>query len=151
MQTLTGIGEWIKQWWGYIAAVIGICGAVYKYIVQPILRKRKKAQEERDAFQHLMMGKIEGIGKEIGDLKMDIEEVSKDVGYLQHDRLQQGHDHYMQIGYCPPGDKENLTMMYDRYIARGRNSLYKSYKEDLLNLPNTPNGHWGARPNESRA
>lgn len=145
MSTAIQIGEFLKQWWGYIAAIVGIIGAVYKYIAEPIRKKKQKAQEERDAFQHQMMSKIEGIGTEIDGIKKDIEEVSKDVGYLQHDRLQQGHDHYMKLGYCPPGDKENLTMMYDRYIARGRNSLYSSYKQDLLDLPPTPEGNWGAR------
>lgn len=145
MENLTAVGIWVKDFWAYVAAVIGICGAVYKYLIQPVLRRRRKAQEARDEYQKQMMQKIEGIGNEIIQLKDDIEEVSTDVGYLQHDRLQQGHDHYMKLGYCPPGDKENLTMMYDRYISRGRNSLYKSYKKDLLDLPNTPEGNWGSR------
>ena len=145
MQSILAAGEWLKQFWGYIAVIISISGAGYKYLVQPVIKRHIKAQDERDEYQKQMMGKIEGISVEIGDLRDDIEEVSKDVACLQHDRLQQGHDHYMRLGYCPPGDKENLTMMYDRYISRGRNSLYKSYKDDLLELPNTPEGNWGAR------
>lgn len=145
MHSIKAVGDWLVVWWGYIAAVIGLGGVLYKWLIFPIIKRRKKAQEARDEYQKQMMGKIEGIGQEISQLKSDIDEVAADVGYLQHDRLQQGHDHYMSLGYCPPGDKENLTNMYDRYISRGRNSLYKNYKQDLLDLPSTPSGNWGAR------
>lgn len=145
MEMIKNAGEWIKDCWAYIAALIGILGAVYKYLVQPVLKQRRQAQQDRDDYQRAMMGKIEGIGNEIKQLRADIDEVSTDVGYLQHDRLQQGHDHFMRLGYCSPGDKENLITMYDRYISRGRNSLYQTYKDDLLALPNTPEGNWGSR------
>lgn len=136
--SIDAIAEWVKQFWGFLAALIGIGGAVYKYIVLPIVKRRKKEKKERSELLREIRNKIDGI-------ETEMKELGKDVGYLQHDRLQQGHDHFMKLGYCPPGDKENLIDMYDRYISRGRNSLYKNYKKELLDLPPDPNTHWGAR------
>lgn len=136
--TIEGTIEFIKEFWALLAAVVGICGAAYKYVISPYF-KRKKQEKQRLHDQLVEMRNL------IADLQLAIKEVGIDVGYLQHDRLQQGHDYWMKRGFCPPGDKENLIDMYDRYISRGRNSLYKSYKQDLLELPPTPDGHWGAR------
>ena len=140
MQTVIAF---IKDCWGLIAAVVGICGVVYKYLVAPYLKKRKAREDKLDAV-------LKQQTDALTDLKTAVSELAKDVGFLQHDRLQQGHDHFMRLGYCPPADLENLTTMYDRYIARGRNSLFATYKQDLLSLPPAPDIDWGRRDTTNR-
>lgn len=140
MQTVIAF---IKDFWGLIAAVVGICGVVYKYLVAPYLKRRKARENKMDAV-------LKQQTDALTDLKTAVSELSADVGFLQHDRLQQGHDHFMRLGYCPPADLANLTTMYDRYIARGRNSLFATYKQDLLSLPPAPDIKWGKRePNRN--
>lgn len=140
MAIMEYIVQFVKDSWAFLAALGGIAGLIYKYLIKPAVDRN--AEEKKKLREQL---------KEMSDciaaLQKAVKEVGTDVGYLQHDRLQQGHDHWMKRGYCPPGDKENLIDMYDRYISQDRNSLYKSYKQDLLELPPTPDGHWGARVN----
>ena len=133
------LGAWIKEFWGVLAAVVGICGAVYKYLISPYLKKRKEREDKLDKV-------LAEQTQALTDLKTAVGELAKDVGFLQHDRLVEGHDRYMRAGYCPPAELENLTTMYDRYIARGRNSLFSTYKQDLLSLPPAPDIEWGKRP-----
>ena len=104
---LASLGGWIKSFWAYLAALIGICGAVYKYAVLPILKRRKAREEKQEKV-------LTDLAKSVKDLKVSVEELSKDVGFLQHDRLTQGHDHFMKLGYIPTHDRENLVQMYDR-------------------------------------
>lgn len=132
------LGAWIKEFWGVLAAVVGICGAVYKYLISPYLKKRKEREDKLDKV-------LAEQTQALTDLKTAVGELAKDVGFLQHDRLVEGHDRYMRAGYCPPAELENLTTMYDRYIARGRNSLFSTYKQDLLSLPPAPDIEWGKR------
>lgn len=135
---LASLGGWIKSFWAYLAAFIGICGAVYKYAVLPILKRRRAREEKQEKILNDLAGAVKG-------LQTSVEELSKDVGFLQHDRLTQGHDHFMKLGYIPTHDRENLVQMYDRYISQKRNSLFSSYRQDLLSLPSTPDGNWGKR------
>ena len=135
---MQSIGAWIKEFWGVLAAVVGIAGVVYKYLIQPYLRKRKEREDKLDAV-------LAEQTKALGELKKAVKDLSDDVGFLQHDRLTQGHDHFMRLGYIPPHDLENLTTMYDRYISQGRNSLFATYKQDLLSLPPAPGIEWGKR------
>lgn len=134
---LVHLGEWLKSFWAYLAAFIGICGAVYKYAVSPVLKKRKEREDKLDQTLRKNTEALE-------DLKKSVKELSTDVGFLQHDRLTQGHDHFMRLGYCPEHDKQNLIALYDRYISQDRNSLFKSYKDDILALPPDAGG-WGKR------
>ena len=136
--TIEQLIGFIKDFWALIAAVVGICGAVYKYFLLPEIKRRK---EERKAHAEAM----QALRDEIKGMRKELTELGKDVGFLQHDRLRQGHDHWMKLGYCPPGEKEELVNMYDHYIKRGRNSLHKSYRQDLIDLPPDPDTHWGAR------
>lgn len=135
---LANFGEWIRSFWAYLAAFIGICGAVYKYAVLPIMKRRKAREEKQEKILNDLAGAVK-------DLQSSVKELSTDVGFLQHDRLTQGHDHFMMLGYIPTHDRENLVQMYDRYISQKRNSLFASYKQDLLNLPPSPDGNWGKR------
>ena len=135
---MSSIGAWIKECWGVLAAVVGICGAVYKYLISPYLKKRKAREDRLDKV-------LAEQTQALTDLKTAMKELSKDVGFLQHDRLIQGHDHFMRLGYIPQHDLESLTTMYDRYTGQGRNSLFATYKQDLLNLPPAPDIEWGKR------
>lgn len=135
---LTSFGEWIKSCWAYLAAIIGICGAVYKYAILPVLKRRRAREEKQEKV-------LTDLATAVGELKTSVQELATDVGFLQHDRLTQGHDYFMRLGYIPTHDRENLVKMYDRYTAQKRNSLFASYKQDLLNLPQSPDGNWGKR------
>ncbi len=137
MATILSVIQFVKDSWAFLTAIIGILGALYKYIVKPALSRKEEADKK-------LHEQLKEMNANINALSTAVKEVSIDVGYLQHDRLQQGHDHFMKLGFCPPGDKENLINMYDRYIGQERNSLYKSYKQDLLELPPSPDGHWGS-------
>ena len=132
------LGERIKSFWAYLAAFIGICGAVYKYTVLPILKRRKAREEKQERV-------LTELASSVKELQASVKELSTDVGFLQHDRLTQGHDHFMKLGYIPTHDRENLVKMYDRYISQKRNSLFDSYRKDLLSLPSTPDGNWSKR------
>lgn len=141
---MDSIGAWIKDFWAVIAALVGICGAVYKYLIAPYLKRRKEREDKLDKV-------LAEQTQALGDLKTAMKELSKDVGFLQHDRLIQGHDHFMKIGYIPQHDLESLTTMYDRYISQGRNSLFETYKQDLLSLPPAPDIEWGKRRSKEAA
>ena len=140
MEAIESIVQFVKESWVFLTALLGIGGLIYKYLIKPAVDR--SAEEKRKLREQL-----KEMSDSIAALQTAVKEVGTDVGYLQHDRLQQGHDHWMKRGFCPPGDKEKLIDMYDRYISQGRNSLYKSYKQDLLELPPSPDGHWGARVN----
>lgn len=129
---------WIKDFWAVLAAFVGICGVFYKYLIAPYYKRRKEREDRLDETLRQQTETLKALQKSVTEL-------STDVGFLQHDRLTQGHDYFMRLGYCPPHDLENLTTMYDRYIARGRNSLFSTYKQDLLSLPPAPGIEWGAR------
>lgn len=135
---IASLGDWIKSFWAYLAAFLGICGAVYKYGVQPVMKRRKDRELKQEKV-------LTDMAKSVKDLQVSVEELGKDVGFLQHDRLVRGHDYFMKLGYIPSHDKENLIQMYDRYISQKRNSLFKSYKQDLLDLPPAPDMNWGKR------
>ena len=144
VEWLDAAGTWIKNTWGVLAAITGICGVIYKYGIAPYLKKRKEHDDKLDATLKEQTDALK-------DLKDSVKELSTDVGFLQHDRLTQGHDHFMKLGYIPSHDKENLIAMYDRYIAKERNSLFKTYKDDLLGLPPAPDIPWGKRPGRESA
>ena len=136
---LSAIGEWLKEAWAYLAALIGIAGAIYKYIILPAYKRRQKRFSDQEKTRNQIL-------ESITQITTDIRELTTDVAFLQHDRLQQGHDYFMRKGFCPAMDKHNLIGLYDRYTSKGRNSLYESYKDDLLDLPeHEPGTGWGAR------
>ena len=138
---MQSVAAWVKDFWGLIAAVAGICGAAYKYLVAPYLKRRKAREERLDAVLKEQTDTLK-------ELKSSLNELARDVGYLQHDRLVQGHDYFMKKGFIPEHDRQNLIAMYDRYLERGRNSLFKSYRDDLLSLPPAPDIGWGKRSRE---
>lgn len=134
---LKAVGTFIKDCWAYLAALIGILTAVYRYLIKPVIDRRKKKEQEQEDI-------LKGLATSVKELQDSVKEISKDMGFLQHDRLIQGHDYYMRLGWIPTHVQENLIQMYDRYISQGRNSLFKSYRDDILNLPPEKDTNWGA-------
>lgn len=134
---MTKIGTFLKDCWAYLAALVGIVSALYRYVIAPVLKKRRERQQKQEDILRELSESVKAMSKSVGEL-------STDVGFLQHDRLVQGHDHFMKLGYIPIHDQENLIKMYDRYISQERNSLFKSYRDDLLSLPSEKDTNWGA-------
>ena len=144
------IAEAVEKWWAVVAAAVGLAGVFWKYIVSPILKKKAeyaaRAQQQTDEILKtvtMLRNDSEAADQEMLDkfnaLDREISELTQDVYMLTHDRLQMGHTHFvLELGYCPAGDKENLCRMYDRYISRGQDHLYLTYRDDIEKLPEHP-------------
>ena len=133
--------EWIKLWWGYLTVLAAICAAVYGKAILPVVRRRRAKREKQEKQQQEIVDML-------ADIKGQIRGLSDNVATLQHDRLQQAYIRYMKRGWCESDTKESLVAMFDDYTASGRNHLYRTYKEDIMNLPEVePGRSWGARAN----
>lgn len=114
--------------WGQIAsAIAAIIGLVSLILIKPLraaAKRRREAEDSRKAFQAEVLGKLDAVASDIGD--------------LQYERLAQAYDFYMDRGWCPASKKEQLCQMHRSYAAKGRNHLTKHYEADLLALPEHP-------------
>lgn len=141
MLLLQSIMEWIKLWWGYLGVLGAICAFIGKTFISPIIKRRRKMKQEKEDQQKEML-------KLLTDILDELKNLGNDVGSLQHDRLQQAYAYYMKRGWCESSIKESLISMFDSYSSRGRNHLYKSYKQDFIDLPEVePGVNWGAHQN----
>ena len=77
--------KFIKDWWAVLTALLGLGGLIWKWVVIPL---RKVADK--------------------------IDQNSAAVALLQHDRLLQGHRHFVELGWIPHDEKESLGLMYDQ-------------------------------------
>lgn len=119
---------------GSITAILGILAL----LIGPVRKarkarkdKREKAAAEEQAFRAELLGSITSMhGK--------LDEMTDDVAELQRDRLCQAHDHYMQLGWCPPAKKKELCDWHQKYTSRGHNHLIAHYEQDILELPEHP-------------
>lgn len=112
---------------GYITAIGGALGAIYKWVVEP-LKKAIAAQSNR----------FDKIDEKMDRLCEDIKQTNDDIADVLGDRLTQAHDDFMRLGWCTAADKKRFCDMHQRYKARGHNHLVEKYEEDLLGLPEMP-------------
>lgn len=137
--TLQAVMEWIKLWWGYLCLIAGIAAAIWTKAIHPVLKRRKAKREKAERQQQVVLDML-------ADIKLEIKGLGDNVATLQHDRLQQAYINYMKRGWCESDTKESLISMFDSYSSSGRNHLYKTYKEDIMELPEVePGSAWGAR------
>lgn len=69
-----------------------------------------------------------------------IEVIKEDTAVLLWNSLTREHDDFIRKGYCPRADKERLVAMHERYRKRGRNHLADTFEQDILSLPDAPEG-----------
>lgn len=114
--------------WGQVAsAIVAILGLVSLTLIKPLRAAAKHRRDEADsrkAFQREVLGKLDAVASDIGD--------------LQYERLAQAYDFYMDRGWCPASKKEQLCQMHRSYKAKGRNHLTDMYEADILALPERP-------------
>lgn len=106
----------LKQLLLAIVEIGGALGVLYGWIVKPI--KAIKEQNEQQS--------------------VDIKQLTDDVAYLQGDRLNQAHEHYINKGWCTGSKKRELERWYKAYKKAGHNHLADSYIDDIMNLPEDP-------------
>ena len=136
---LQAVMEWIKLWWGYLCLMAGIAAAIWKKVISPIINRRKAKREKSERQQQVVLDML-------ADIKLEIKRLGDNVGTLQHDRLQQAYIQYMKRGWCESDTKESLISMFNEYTSSGRNHLYSTYKDDIMELPEVePGSAWGAR------
>ena len=106
------IGSWLL--WG--ASITTACVAIYNSICKPV----KELQ------------------KDIKELKEDVSLSKDDICDILRDTLTQGHDKWVEKGYCPRHEKERLIEVHTRYTLTGRNHLADTFVKDLTELQEHP-------------
>ena len=53
-------------------------------------------------------------------------------------RIQQEHDYFMRIGYCPATDKQRLCVLHKEYRDQNLNHLADDFEQDIIDLPCEP-------------
>ena len=66
--------------------------------------------------------------------------IQEDIADLQYERLAQAYDFYTDRGWCPGSKKAQLCNIYRSYKAKGRNHLTSQYEQQILGLPEHPEG-----------
>lgn len=119
--------DWLKSAGGIASAISAILALLSLLLIKPLkarAAKRKQEQTEQREFRELVLGKLDAITDDIGD--------------LQYERLSQAHDFYTAQGWCPTSKKQQLCQMYKSYTAKGRNHLSAHYEAEILNLDDRP-------------
>lgn len=75
---------------------------------------------------------------DIKELQDNLQNIDGDTGDLLCSQITREHDYYISIGFCPDSDKRRLEDIHNRYRARGRNHVSKSYMDDINALPPHP-------------
>lgn len=57
---------------------------------------------------------------------------------LARDRLRQAYRFYMEQGYLPISDRDNIAELFNAYAANGGNGVTKELYERMMELPTAP-------------
>lgn len=76
--------------------------------------------------------------KQMGQVKTEIDIIKVAMQAQLRDKLLQSYKVYMRQGYADYDDKQNWLNQYNSYHNLGTNGIMDSYKDKLLNLPDTP-------------
>lgn len=86
----------------------------------------------------VIKGAVAPIIKVLKDLRNALTSIEDDLGLLQRERLQSGHAIYIEIGYCPSGEKEVLDEIFQRYKKKELNHFTQKQFDDIMKLPEHP-------------
>lgn len=67
-----------------------------------------------------------------------IKDIQETNSLILWSHLASEHDHFMHMGYCPPGDKKRLCDVHKAYKNRNLNHLADGWEKDILDLPDKP-------------
>lgn len=129
---------------GIAGAVTAVGTLVWKFFIKPfIVIPIKEKKEARDESERKFLQEEAAYRKKVLDelsiLKDKLDDNQLDIVHLQRYKLKTEHDRLMRQGWCTDAEKEGIIDLYDRYATeKGRNSLAKSFKDDVLALPTTP-------------
>ena len=124
------------------ATAIGTC--IWKFVIKPFIivpyREKCEARMEKDReFVKEELAFRKKVLEELGVLKDKLDDNQLDIIHLQRYKLKTEHDRLMRQGWCTEAEREGIIDLYDRYATdKGRNSLAKSFKDDVLGLPREP-------------
>lgn len=130
-----------------IGGIAGAATAIFtfgwKWLVKPFIylpmKEKREAREakEREFLQEEMAYRKKVL-EELSILKDKLDDNQVDIVHLQRYKLKTEHDRLMRQGWCTDAEKEGFVDLYDRYATeKGRNSLAKSARDDVLGLPTT--------------
>lgn len=114
-----------------LCGVQTLLGAILVGMVAKVSKKITHQRESAVLRQKEQSDQLETVKKEIDTLKIATQAQLRD-------RLLQGYKEFMSQGYAEYDDKQNWINQYNSYHSLGRNGIMDSYKEKLLNLPDTP-------------
>lgn len=127
------------------ATAIGTC--LWKFVIKPFImvpmreRREERERKEREFIKEELEFRKKVL-EELSVLKDKIDDSQVDIVHLQRYKLKTEHDRLMRQGWCTDAEKEGIIDLYDRYATdKGRNSLAKSFKDDVLGLPTVQPGN----------
>lgn len=134
------VGGLILSWGGYIA-VFGTCAALmvnYTKIRDYFASKRKAKYEKEHAVERQILEKVNGLGTHMQEIDNRLAVMQEDMIASQLNDLKQLYSNYMRQGFCTVEQREGFFSLYDRYREQKHNSLAKSFRKDIEDLPLTP-------------
>lgn len=130
---------------GAIASAVTAIGtciwkfAIKPFVVIPYREKRDAKQEKEREFIREELAFRKKVLDELSVLKDKLDDNQIDIVHLQRYKLKTEHDRLMRQGWCTDAEREGIIDLYDRYATeKGRNSLAKSFRDDVLGLPREP-------------
>lgn len=126
---------------------VGITGAIVGWmtVFRPLLESRKAKKvakqtaiknviEDDKAYRKCVLGKLD-------EIENKLQGQDETLAIMQRGDIERAYCMFVvEHGYCPSGMKESIADVYGHYTAKGYNHIAKSRIEELLALPEFPNG-----------
>ena len=117
--------------------ILSLCGlpSILGTALVATFRYMGKLVSQQKALSNLQR---EEQSKQMGQVKTEIDIIKVAMQAQLRDKLLQSYKVYMRQGYADYDDKQNWLNQYNSYHNLGTNGIMDSYKDKLLNLPDTP-------------
>lgn len=117
--------------------ILSLCGlpSILGTALVATFRYMGKLVSQQKALSNLQR---EEQSKQMKQVKTEIDIIKVAMQAQLRDKLLQSYKVYMRQGYADYDDKQNWLNQYNSYHNLGTNGIMDSYKDKLLNLPDTP-------------
>lgn len=126
-----------------ISAAAALTGwyAALKPLFNYFKEKKRRKQEAIEAVIKADKEYRQAVLDKLDDLHTRVCENDTSLAILQRDNIERSYCMFvLEHGYCPSGMKQSISDMYQYYTDRGYNHIAKGRVEELMSLPEFPQG-----------
>jgi hypothetical protein len=110
---------------GTIGGIIGLC----KVVVMPLVKSYQRWRVSHPPFKRTVLSTLK-------QLKKGQEGFDDFNAALLRERLESAYTiYFLEMGWCPSGEKRLIKELFDIYEKRGWNHIDLKHRESMMSLP----------------